>query len=124
MWRKTNLIIGLKKYQHIYFNFLDSTALERWGKNLLLKKCIDKYSDFAFNYVQFKNKNILIIKEWKDTMLLKSTQPNVIIWCIKKMPSKSLIPESTKKVYCVNGKVINENEKVLVMKNGQYIEFE
>lgn len=121
---KNKPVYWIQKNKHIYFNSLDTSALERWAKNLLLKKCIKDYSDISFNYVQLKNKKILIAKDWKDTLLIKRHQPDILIWCIQKFPLIQTFPTSIEKIYWVNNRYIKKNNDVIVLRNGDYIEIE
>ncbi len=77
---KGKLYYWLQHKNKIYFNTFDSLVLSKWGKNLLLKNCVDYYYSKPFNYVDIHNKKILIIHHLRDTILINTLKPNIIVW--------------------------------------------
>jgi competence protein ComEC len=116
----------IQKENIIIFNKLDSADLNYWAKNLLLKNCIDKYSIYPFNFIQFKNKKIFIARQMIDTNIIIASKPNVIIWDIRKDWVFERFNYSTlEKIYLLETRRKAKTiyfDKVKVLKSGDFIE--
>ena len=81
---KKQPVCVIQKSNKVLFNYLDSTLLERWAKNFLLKNCFERYRIYPFNYIQKNGKKILIVSDVKDTLLIHRIRPHILIWHNKK----------------------------------------
>ncbi len=101
---KGKLYYWLQHNNKIYFNTVDSLVLSKWGKNLLLKNCVDYYYySRPFNYVLIHNKKILIIHHLRDTVLINTLKPNIIVWNHKrKNYLKRWNYTELEKIYCID----------------------
>lgn len=96
--------IWMQLQNTILFNQLDSVAMNYWARNLLLKKCVDKFYIQPFNYVHLNGKNILILDNINELNLVKNfKQIDVLIWNNKKLPDKELMNDKIKRIYWTKG---------------------
>jgi hypothetical protein len=123
---KKQLKCWIQKENTITFNKLDSADLNFWAKNLLLKNCIDNYSIYPFNFIQFKSKKIFIARQMIDTNIIIASKPNVIIWDIKKDWDFERFNYSTlEKIYLIENRRKEKTiyfDKVNILKGGDFIE--
>jgi competence protein ComEC len=84
---KEKTICWIENNHQITFNHLDSAALRYWARNMLLKNHIQSFRIYSFNYVYCNNTKILIGNDFKDTVLIKSIRPDILIWNNKKLPA-------------------------------------
>ncbi|GAB4201330.1 MAG: ComEC/Rec2 family competence protein [Bacteroidia bacterium] len=92
---KEKMMCWIEKSNRITFNHLDSAALRYWARDMLLKNHIQSFRIYSFNYVYCNNTKILIGNNLKDTVLIKSIRPDILIWNNKQLPAMKYldIPE-------------------------------
>ncbi len=88
------------------FSLYNDSDFKYWIKNYLLTGCFERYRSYLWNVAYYKDKTVLFVYTYADTLLIKTIRPNKIIFCADIAVSSPLL-----KYDALNEILLTENIK-------------